>query len=290
MSDVVEIQDVARSTKPSPVNPEDAKLLNAVIVSREDLTPELMLMRVLPDAGVPEFKPGQYATVGVLPDPDSEQAKKKNLAKLVLRPYSISSSPLDKEGIEFYLALVPEGLFTPRAWELSEGDRVYMAPKCKGKFTLEGVPADRDLVMISTGTGLAPFVSMLRTYRETGRWRRAIVIHGTRYCGDLGYRAELEALAAKDATITYIPTCSRESEPTGGEEDWYGLRGRVNVAIEQQAFRDLAGIDLSPDTCHVFLCGNPTMVDEVTRDLVERSFTPKDREHPDGNVHFEKYW
>ena len=64
----------------------------------------------------------------------------------------------------------------------------------------------------------------------------------------------------------------------------------MNVAVEHHAFKDLAGVELSPDTCHVFLCGNPAMIDETTADLVERGFTPKDREHPDGNVHFEKYW
>lgn len=271
------------------VDPEDAKLLNATLVGREQLTEELCILRVRPDGGVPDFKPGQYATLGVLPDPDSEQAKKKNLAKLVLRPYSISSSPLDKEAIEFYLALVPEGQFTPKLWELGEGERLYMAPKCKGKFTLDGVPADKHLVTISTGTGLAPFVSMLKTYRDTGRWRRFIVVHGTRYCRDLGYKGELEELASRDETITYIPTCSRESEPTA-DGDWFGLRGRVNVAIEDHTFKELTGVELSPETCHVFLCGNPAMIDEMTGLLVDRGFTPKDREHPDGNVHFEKYW
>ena len=93
-----------------------------------------------------------------------------------------------------------------------------MAPKPKGKFTLDGVPADRDLVTISTGTGLAPFVSMYKTYRDTGRWRRFVVVHGTRFRRDLGYRGELEALARRDETLTYLPTCSRESD--GG--DWLG--------------------------------------------------------------------
>lgn len=269
---------------------DDAKLLNATISLRHNLTPELAIVRVAPDAGVPDFRPGQYATLGVLPHPETEQAKKKGLAKLVMRPYSISSTPLENESIEFYLALVPQGQFTPKIWDLGEGERLYMAPKCKGKFTLDSVPADRDLVMIATGTGIAPFMSMLKTYRQTGRWRRFIVIHGARLCGDLAYRSELEALAASDETVTYIPTCSREPEPSGREADWFGLRGRVNVAIEQHAFRDLAGIDLSPDTCHVFLCGNPAMIDEVSQDLAARGFTPKDREHPDGNVHLEKYW
>ena len=276
---------------PQPTAADDgvAGLLNAAVVSRHDLTPELCVLRVRPDSGVPDFKPGQYATLGVPPDPQSDQAKKKGIAKLVLRPYSISSSPLDKEAIEFYLALVPDGDFTPKLWDLREGGRLYTAPKCKGKFTLDGVPADRDLVTISTGTGLAPFVSMLRTYRDTGRWRRFVVVHGTRFCNDLGYRGELERLAAADDTVTYLPTCSRERAP---EDDagWLGLRGRVNVAVEERAFEDLTGTPLSPETCHVFLCGNPAMIDEMTDLLVARGFTPKDREHPDGNVHFEKYW
>lgn len=286
MSDSSAALNLANQEAPSP---EDAKLFNATISRRQDITHELCIVRVAPDAGIPDFKPGQYATLGVLPPPGSEQAKKKGLAKLVLRPYSVSSSPLEKDTLEFYLALVPQGQFTPRIWDLHEGERLYMAPRLKGKFTLEGVPAERDMVMIATGTGLAPYVSMLKTYRDTGRWRRFVMIHGTRLCRDLAYRRELEALAVKDETFTYIPTCSREPEPTG-ENDWYGLRGRVNVAIEQNAFRDLAGIDLSPETCHVFLCGNPSMIDDLCAELAARGFTPKGREHPDGNVHLEKYW
>lgn len=270
--------------------PDDARLLNATIAHRDALTPELAIVRIAPDAGVPEFKPGQYATLGVLPPPDSEQAKKKGLAKLVLRPYSISSTPLEKATIEFYLALVPQGQFTPKIWDLFEGERLYLAPKPKGKFTLDDVPPDRDLVMIATGTGLAPFMSMLKTYRDTGRWRRFVVIHGTRFCVDLGFRQELRDLAAKDETVVYLPTCSREPEPAGRASDWHGLRGRVNTVLDPHVFRDLTGVELAPDSCHVFLCGNPTMIDEVTADLVTRGFTPKDREHPDGNVHFEKYW
>ena len=267
----------------------DRSLLNATLVHRSDLTDELAIVRVRPDAGVPEFKPGQYATLGVLPPPGSIQLQKKGLAKLVLRPYSIASSPLDSDAIEFYLARVEGGAFTPQCWTLAEGDRLFIAPKPKGKFTLDGVPADRDLVTISTGTGLAPFVSMLRTYRDTGRWRRFVLVHGTRFCRDLGYRGELEALAGKDDTLIYLPTCSREPEPEA-QGDWFGLRGRVNVAVEERTFEDLVGVPLSPETCHVFLCGNPAMIDEMTELLAGRGFTPRDREHPDGNLHFEKYW
>ena len=277
------------TTSATSIDPADAALLNATVIAREDLTDELAIVRVAPDGDLPEFKPGQYATLGVLPDPDSDKAKKKGLGKMILRPYSVSSSPINATDIEFYLALVPEGELTPKLWKMQPGDRCYMAPKLKGKFTLDGIPADRDLIMIATGTGLAPFMSMVKTYRDTGRWRSATVIHGTRFCADLGYRAELEQLVARDDTIRYIPTCSREPEPDEST-DWLGLRGRVNVAIEEHTFRDLAGVELSPESCHVLLCGNPAMIDDIVGHLKDRGFTPKDREHPDGNIHFEKYW
>ena len=272
------------------VAPEDAKLLNASIARRQDLSSELCIVHVAPDAGVPDFKPGQYATLGVLPPPDSDHAKKKGLARLVLRPYSIASTPLQRDLIEFYLSLVPQGQFTPLLWHLHEGDRIYMAPKCKGKFTLDDVPAQANFVTVATGTGIAPFVSMYRTYRETGRWKRFVLIHGTRLSRDLAYRAEMQAFAAKDPALKYICTCSRESQSTGGEADWQGLRGRVNVVLEPSAFRRLAGFELLPENCHVFLCGNPAMIDDIAAELTGRGFTPKSREHPDGNVHLEKYW
>jgi ferredoxin--NADP+ reductase len=284
-SDTMDAEPVTRM-----VSPEDAKLLNGSIAHRFDISPELCIVRVLPDAGVPDFKPGQYATLGVAPPADSEHARKKGLARLVMRPYSISSTPLQRDLLEFYLALVPQGQFTPRLWDLHEADRLYVAPKCKGKFTLDNVPAETNLVMVATGTGIAPFVSMYRTYRETGRWRRFVLIHGTRLSRDLAYRAEMEQFAAKDPSLTYLPTCSREPDAAGRQGDWSGLRGRVNVPLEQSAFRQLAGIDLSPESCHVFLCGNPSMIDDLTAQLTARGFTPKDREHPDGNVHLEKYW
>ncbi|MEM1013868.1 MAG: ferredoxin--NADP reductase [Planctomycetota bacterium] len=274
---------------PDSAPPSDETLFNATLISREDLTDDLAVMRVAPDGDVPVYKPGQYATLGLPAADQSLVENKKGLARFTLRPYSISSSPLDKEALEFYVAKVPDGAFTPSMWDLSLGDRLYMAPKCKGKFTLDDIPAGKDLVAVATGTGLAPFVSMLRTYRETGRWERFIVIHGTRLCNDLGYKQEFEALAEGDESILYIATCSREPDVVDGK-GWLGLRGRVNTVLDEKTYADLVGRPLSPDQCHVLLCGNPAMIDDVTNQLVDRGFVPKSREHPDGNVHFEKYW
>lgn len=264
--------------------------LNAVLIERRDLTDELAVFRVRPESGeVPPFIPGQYTTLGVLkPESEwSERAKKNPKAALVRRAYSIASSPDDHDAVEFFLVVVQEGLLTPRLWDLHEGDRLFMDTNCKGTFTLDGVPEGKDLVMIATGTGLAPFVSMLRTYREQRRWERLIVIHGTRLAKDLAYRAELEAASDEDPSVIYLPMCTREPDTS----NWQGLRGRIHVALEPGMYaRITGGRTLTPETTHLFLCGNPAMIDDVERDMTARGFSVRDRSNPEGNIHFERYW
>ncbi|MEM8873713.1 MAG: ferredoxin--NADP reductase [Planctomycetota bacterium] len=273
------------------MNPADEALFNAKVVGREDLTPELCVIRVAPEKGeAPDFLPGQYATLGLPPaEDDTEQQAKKGLGRFWLRPYSIASPPSERRFLEFYVALVEDGAFTPKMWALQEGDGLWMGPKCKGTFTMEHLPRDQHIVTISTGTGLAPFMSMLNHYRGQDRWKTYTVIHGTRKCNDLGYRRELEAVVGDDPTVRYIPTCSREPDEPGN--DWKGLRGRVNVAIETKNFRQFAGIDLDPADCQVFLCGNPQMIEDIEHDLHQRGFTTyQKKNNPDGNIHHEKYW
>jgi ferredoxin--NADP+ reductase len=85
----------------------------------------------------------------------------------------------------------------------------------QGEFAIDLAPPDKDLVMVSTGTGIAPFVSMLRTYRGQDRWRRLVPINGVRRAADLGYRSELEAAARQDPGVIYVPLVTRE--PGDGE-------------------------------------------------------------------------
>jgi ferredoxin--NADP+ reductase len=139
--------------------------------------------------------------------------------------------------------------------------------------------------MVSTGTGVAPFMSMLRTYRGQNRWRRFVLINGVRVAADLGYRAELEQITREDPTVIYVPLATRE--PEGGS--WTGLRGRVQTALEPATYQRLAGAPLDPAHCHVFLCGNPQMIDDVELLLGQRGFVTDSRTGR-GNVHFERYW
>lgn len=262
--------------------------LNATLIEREDLTDELAIFRIRYDDGeVPDFIPGQFTTLGfVADDQPPPRPGRPPRVKLIRRAYSIASSPLTRDHLEFYVVEVEDGKLTPRLWNLKPGSRLFMDRRISGHFTLEGVPDGKDLIMISTGTGLAPYVSMLKTYRGTGRWRKFIIIHGTRLCCDLGYQAELERIAGDDPSVIYLPTCTREPEGS----IWNGMRGRVHLALEPDFYQKLVGSPLTPEQCHVFLCGNPQMIDECESQLTARGFAVRNRQNPDGNIHFERYW
>lgn len=268
--------------------------LNATIVAWRHLTQELAIVRIKPDQGhVPDFEPGQFTTLGLVKagenaanPPVNPRTGKPGKVKLIRRAYSIASSPKEKRWMEFYVVVVPEGQLTPRLWALKEGDRVFMDTRCSGKFTLSGIEPGKDLLMVSTGTGIAPFVSMLKTYQGTGLWRKLVIVHGARLATDLGYREQLEELAATDESVVYVPTVTREPEAS----KWPGMRGRVHTVLEAKTYLQLTGHELSPNDAHIFLCGNPAMIDQCEVELQARGFTVRNRENPQGNVHFERYW
>lgn len=256
-----------------PLTPQ----LNAMLVGRQDLHPELSIVRVRPDQGpAPPFRPGQFVTIGLLDAPAEHSPP-----KLALRPYSVTSAPDKREDVELYVNLVREGALTPRLWTLHEGGRLYLKPTVGGTFTLDEVPNGKDLVMVATGTGLGPYISMLRHFRGKDRWRKFVIIHGVRNVADLGYRGELEAAARTDANVFYLPTVTREG--------WPGLQGRVQDVLFTGLYAQCVGAPLSPEQCHIFLCGNPVMVEAVESELVARGFRKHKRREP-GNVHKEAYW
>lgn len=260
--------------------------MNATVCAHQHLADGLWIVRVKPDEGVvPDFVPGQYAELGFPQDVLDGEAAAPEKRKIVRRAYSIASAPSERESLEFFIVRVDGGVLTPRLYTLAIGDRLWLGPKIKGKFTLEEIPRDKNLIMISTGTGLAPYVSMLREHRLNPPWKRFVLIHGVRLASDLGYREELERIAADDERIIYLPTVTREPQDSA----WSGHRGRVDTLLEAGVFERKAGFALSPEDCHVFLCGNPDMIDSVQQALENRGFRKHSRRNP-GNIHFERYW
>jgi ferredoxin-NADP reductase len=240
---------------------------NATLVRRVDETDDLAYVWVKFDGEPTPFEPGQYMTIGVFAD-----------GKLWQRPYSVASAPrvAGDEGYEFYVRLVPIERFTSLLWRLPVGHGMRMIGP-KGKFLLEH-DDERTHVYVSTGTGIAPFISMVRETQAAGAPRRTVVLHGCSYQDELGYRPELEAWE-RDGTypLTYVPTISRPADPRNA--GWAGRTGRVEHVIGSVC--DDLGLD--PEQTVVYICGNPDMIINVERELMARDF-------PEFHVKKELYW
>ncbi len=251
--------------------------LNATVLLRRDLNERLAIVRVAPQGWhLPVHEPGQFATLG-LPDPQGP-------GKFLRRVYSIASAP-GADHDEFYIQLVRDGPFTTRLWHLAEGDALHLSPRASGSFTLAGVPEGGDVVLLATGTGLAPYVSMVRAFRGSGRLGRCVVVHGARTAAELGYRAEFAHWAAEDRDVQYVPTVTRE--PAGSS--WDGARGRIQALLLSGELERRAGLRLDPERCHVFLCGNPGLIDETEKLLASRGYRQW-RKDGGGSLHFERWW
>jgi len=256
-------------------------MLNAVVESVRVLHDGLRVVRVrYRDRAIDVFEPGQFVILGL---PAGEGGG--GAAKLVKRAYSICSSPGDRGALEFLIVRVDDGGLTPRLWELSVGDELWMDERVRGEFTLSSVPVDANIVMVATGTGVAPFVSMLRDERLAERVGRVALLHGARTTLDLAYHDELTRLAERNPAIRYVPILSRES----GDSAWAGLRGRVQSVLVGTRFEQLAGFAIDAATTHVMLCGNPEMIRDVTARMESRGMRIHRKREP-GTIHAERYW
>ncbi len=198
----------------------------------------------------------------------------------VERHYSIASRPGDP--LELYIVCVEGGALTPTLFAMAPGDGLHCVGAPRGKFTLEKVPAGRDLWLVGTGTGLAPFLSMLRAGTPAQRFERVVLVHTVRKGEELGYRDELEAMqAASEGRLRYVPTTSRDEVPGA-------LRGRVTEALDDGRLEAAAGCTLGAHS-QIMLCGNPAMLDDMKARLSGRGLELH-RPHRPANVHLEKYW
>jgi ferredoxin/flavodoxin---NADP+ reductase len=267
--------------------------LNAVVALRTEISPWLIILRVVPDGWqLPAFNPGQFAVLGLpgfasrvaMSEPEDPPPADPN--KLIRRAYSIASSSVTREYMEFYVALVTTGALTPRLFSLSIGDRVWLSPKVTGMFTFDQVPEDQNVVMIATGTGLAPYMSMLTTHLVCGSPRRFAVLHGARHSWDLGYRSELLTLQHLCKNLAYFPVISRpENEPV----PWTGMAGYVQDLWQSNVLEKTSGWVPAPENTHIFLCGSPAMIDGTVALLGAEGFKEHTKKQA-GQIHVERYW
>jgi ferredoxin--NADP+ reductase len=266
--------------------------LNAVVIRRVDLSSSLFYLRVAPLGWeLPEFSPGQFAVLGLPPTaPRSSESvpeeKEQPADKLVRRAYSIASSSMARHFLEFFIVLVKDGALTPRLHALRTGDKLWLGPKITGAFTLADLPPDQNVVMIATGTGLAPYMSMLRTHVSHGLWKRLAILHGARHSEELGYQDELFLFARHHENVLYLPTISR---PQNEFIPWKWHTGYVQSLWTERVLHQQWGFEPSPADTHFFLCGNPTMVEQMLTLLTDAGYREHTRKEP-GQIHVEKYW
>ncbi len=241
---------------------------NATLVERLELDPTLVIFRIQPDAvppsGEPWFLPGQYVTIG---------------AGKVQRAYSIASEPGERRWLEFYIRFAREPAtvspLTHLLFTMPVGARVHLGEKVAGRFTLERTVAAGDTrvkVLVAAGTGLAPFVSMVRHAERVGDGvglSRLAVLHGVSHPHELAYRDELTDAVARFG-LRYHPTVSRPA----GHPEWTGLTGRVESLLEDGR---LDSLELRPDRAAVYVCGFRDTIAGSVRRLLGRGFIPEDR-------------
>jgi ferredoxin--NADP+ reductase len=240
---------------------------NATLVERIDLDPTLAIFRIRPDTipaeGESWFLPGQYVTIG---------------AAGIQRAYSIASEPGERRWLEFYIRFArdpaTESPLTHVLWTFPVGARLHIGEKIAGRFTLERTVAagdTRSKLLVAAGTGLAPFVSMVRRARradDTSALGRLVVLHGVSHPHELAYRDELEE--ASRHGLRYMPTVSRPA----GHPEWTGQTGRVESLLEDGR---LSAVAVRPEQALVYVCGFKDTIAGAVRRLLRRGYIPEDR-------------
>ena len=303
---------------------------NATVESIDRVTDDLMVLRVRPDDGPREIKAGQYTLLGLgnweprLPDMPSESGHEAEYladqTRLVRRAYSISSPIFTdfghlvragEEGVlEFYIALIRESdkpaELTPRLFMLREGDRMYVGPRCRGRYTLDRVVNPFDtVVFIATGCGEAPHNAMIPDLLMRKHRGKIISVVCTRHLAELGYLGMHYLLERAFENYRYLTLTTREPRNLDRNHPHFLGKRYIQDYFASDDLEEDAGVEFHPSNTHFFLCGSPSMVgvplhthDKTKRypkptgmiELLEKRGFKIDRSDEPGQIHFEKYW
>lgn len=220
------------------------------------------------------FSAGQFARIGI--DVDGE---------MVVRAYSVVSSPFE-ETLEFFSIVVPDGAFTSRLQHLKEGDQIYLEKTPYGFLTLARYqePLPQDLWLLATGTGLAPFISMLQDFDTWKNYQHIVLAYSVRTPEELAYVdqiSEIQSMFAEEgASFTFLPIVTRDPLAK--------LNQRLPKLIVSGELEQVANLKFDVDRSHVMLCGNPQMVED-TMDALKSIGLVMNRRGV-GNIAVENYW
>jgi ferredoxin/flavodoxin---NADP+ reductase len=256
-----------------------SNIVHAPILWRHQWNDHLLSIRIARDSSY-RFLPGQFARIGLDADVNAAAGER------TWRAYSIVSAP-DEPFLEFFLVVLPEGKFSARVAKLKVGEPLLLEKPAQGFLTLDRFKDGRDLWLIGTGTGLAPYISMLRDPATWTRFGNIVVALSVREARDLAYIEEIETLSRKhkhgEAKLVFIKSLTRDESPAGL------LHGRLTTLTETGQLERHAGLDFDLNHSRFMLCGNPEMVESMRALLKSRGFAMNRRLTP-GHIIVENYW
>lgn len=254
----------------------EEKFTRQRLLEVQTLTPNLFTLRTSRDPGF-RFTAGQFARLGV----------RKPSGCIVWRAYSMVSAPHD-EFLGFFSIVVPDGEFTSELSRLEVGDELLVDKQAFGFLTLDRFPDGRDLWLLATGTGIAPFLSILQDFEAWQRFERIILVYSVREARELAYQQLIAELPQRDyleglgAKLLYLPVVTRERVPGA-------LHGRITTLIENGELERAADLQLTPEYSRIMLCGNPQMIEDTRAVLKARDLNLAMTRRP-GQVAVENYW
>jgi len=265
------------ASAPEPVpSLSPSKSTSQSVISVGRWTDALVSVRVTRDPAF-RFTAGHYARLGLVAAGGA----------IATRPLSIASATTDPH-LEFVCTLVPGGELSSLLATCAAGDDAYVDRASYGFLTVDGLAPGPDLWMLATGTGIAPFLSILREPRVWTSFERIVVVHSVRQTAELAPAAPIDALARASSTattsarLTYLPVVTREPGATA-------LASRIPELLDDGRLADAAGLPIAVARSRVMTCGNPAMARDVRRTLAARGFAPVRRNAP-GQMIFENYW
>ena len=250
-----------------------SKWIEGSVVARKRWTERLYSLQVAAPALT--FVAGQFARLALPAPPGSREP-------MLGRPYSFVNPP-GSPAHEFYFNVLPQGPLSPRLAELDPEDSVWLLDRANGFFCVAELPDAAALWCIATGTGLGPYLSILRTDDPWEKFERVVLVHAVRYAADLSYADAIAGIAAaRPGRFGFAPFVSREAHPGA-------LAGRIPDAVRDGRLETWTGVPLAAENAHLMLCGNPEMVRDMQVVLEERGMRRHRRREP-GHFTLETYW
>ena len=277
----------------------DDKSIRVTVIEVTRWAPTLLSFKVTRPDGF-KFTAGQFVRLGIHGKDlqyfaqnhetklitSETQGQLVDLDGYVFRAYSVASSPYD-EFIEFFSVVIPEGEFTSKVNHIQVGDSLLLNTTPFGYLTLARyqLPLPNDLWLLATGTGLAPFLSILKTIDVWQQYQRIILVYSARTSQELAYQAEIGSIKSiygdDGAAFVFLPIVTREA-------DYAGEKARIPNLIVSGKLTELVGQKLDKERSHVMLCGNPQMVEDTKEALKSIGLTMNRR--GEGNIAVENYW